>query len=68
MVIDETKLSTGDISAFGRNNYKAMSDLMKFQKIAYDFNFYTVDYETDIPILIFSEVKSFIPVSLILFL
>lgn len=30
--------------------------------MTYDFKFYKIEYETDIPVLILSEAKSFIPV------
>ncbi|KAL0111920.1 hypothetical protein PUN28_013261 [Cardiocondyla obscurior] len=61
LVIDETGLTTGTLTATGKENYKALSDLLMFQKLTYDFKYYTMEYETDIPILIFSDVKSFIP-------
>ncbi|XP_018304208.1 mini-chromosome maintenance complex-binding protein isoform X1 [Mycetomoellerius zeteki] len=61
LVLDETSLTPGTLTATGRENYKALSDLLMFQKLKYDFQFYTIEYETDIPILIFSDVKSFIP-------
>lgn len=66
LVLDETSLTPGTLTATGRENYKALSDLLMFQKLKYDFQFYTIEYETDIPILIFSDVKSFIPVSIYL--
>lgn len=65
LVIDETGLSTGNLTMTGKENYKALSDLLMFQKLMYDFKYYTMEYETDIPILIFSDVKSFIPVSIL---
>ncbi|KAL6263858.1 hypothetical protein P5V15_003939 [Pogonomyrmex californicus] len=61
LVIDETGLTTGTLTTTGKENYKALSDLLMFQKLMYDFKYYTMEYETDIPILIFSDVKSFIP-------
>ncbi|GAB1863759.1 Mini-chromosome maintenance complex-binding protein [Camponotus japonicus] len=61
LVLDETSLSTGELSVTGKENYKALSDLLMFQKLTYDFKYYSMEYETDIPILIFSDVKSFIP-------
>jgi len=66
LVIDETSLTTGTLTVTGKENYKALSDLLMFQKLTYDFKYYTMEYETDIPILIFSDVKSFIPVSIYL--
>lgn len=61
LIVDETKLIPGQVTANGKNNYKAITDLIKFQKINYDFKYYTIEYETDIPVLILSQVKSFIP-------
>ncbi|XP_012221330.1 mini-chromosome maintenance complex-binding protein [Linepithema humile] len=61
LVIDETGLTTGELTVTGKENYKALSDVLIFQKLIYDFKYYTMEYETDIPILIFSDVKSFIP-------
>ncbi|XP_015593977.1 mini-chromosome maintenance complex-binding protein isoform X2 [Cephus cinctus] len=61
LVIDETQLSSGRVSANGRKNYEAIGDLVKFQKVSYDFTYYPMEFETDIPVLILSEVKSFIP-------
>ncbi|XP_014215914.1 mini-chromosome maintenance complex-binding protein [Copidosoma floridanum] len=61
LILDETKLVTGQLTTSGTLNYKSISDLIQFQKLSYDFKFYTIDYETDIPILILSTTKSFIP-------
>lgn len=66
LVLDETGLTAGELTATGKENYKTLSYLLMFQKLKYDFKYYTMDYETDIPILIFSDVKSFIPVSVYL--
>ncbi|XP_033207989.1 mini-chromosome maintenance complex-binding protein isoform X2 [Belonocnema kinseyi] len=60
LVIDETGLTSGQVTPCGRNNYNAINTLVQFQKVAYDFKFYPMDYETDIPVLILSTVKSFI--------
>lgn len=61
LVMDETGLTAGELTATGKGNYSALSDLLMFQKLTYDFKYYTMDYETDISVLIFSDVKSFIP-------
>ncbi|XP_034951618.1 mini-chromosome maintenance complex-binding protein [Chelonus insularis] len=61
LIIDETNLTSGQVSVSGQLNYRAISDLARFQKLSYDFKFYALDYETDIPVLILSKVKSFIP-------
>ncbi|XP_053996434.1 mini-chromosome maintenance complex-binding protein [Hylaeus anthracinus] len=61
LVIDETGLTTGQVSQAGRENYSTICDLINFQKVTYDFKFYKMEYDTDIPVLILSETKSFIP-------
>ncbi|KAF7990707.1 hypothetical protein HCN44_000512 [Aphidius gifuensis] len=61
LVIDETKLSAGQLSPAGRQNYEAISGLVVAQKLTYDFKFNNIEYDTDIPVLILSESKSFIP-------
>ncbi|XP_046833718.1 mini-chromosome maintenance complex-binding protein [Vespa crabro] len=61
LVIDETGLTSGQVSQAGRQNYDAIMNLITFQKVPYDFKFYTMEYDTDIPVLILSEAKSFIP-------
>lgn len=61
LVLDETKLTSGQVSPNGRRNYDAISTLINHQKVTYDFKFYTMEFQTDIPILILSETKSMIP-------
>ncbi|XP_063993169.1 mini-chromosome maintenance complex-binding protein isoform X2 [Diachasmimorpha longicaudata] len=61
LVIDETKLTAGKLFQEGRKSYKAIDSLLTFQRVSYDFKFYSLEYETDIPVLILSEHKSFLP-------
>ncbi|XP_043251882.1 mini-chromosome maintenance complex-binding protein [Colletes gigas] len=61
LVIDETELTVGQVSEAGRENYNTICELINFQRVMYDFKFYKMEYETDIPVLILSELKSFIP-------
>lgn len=60
-MIDETKLTCGQVSQSGKKNYKAIDNLAKFQKVTYDFKFYSMEFEADIPVLILSEGKSLVP-------
>jgi hypothetical protein len=41
----------------------ALQSLIVKQKLDYNFQFYNVEFPTDIPVLIFSEKKSILPVS-----
>lgn len=59
-VLDETKLTPGKLNAAGINNIKAISDVIKNQSIAYDFKYYPLEFNCDIPFLILSEGKSMI--------
>lgn len=63
LVLDETKLTSGKVSPNGRKNYEAFASLISEQKVTYDFKYYTMEFQTDIPVIILSEVKSMIPVS-----
>lgn len=64
LVIDETKLTPGRLSEFGQKNYNAICEVIASQKLNYDFKYYNMPYDTDIPILILSYGTSFIRVSL----
>lgn len=63
LVLDETKLSAGKLNEAGVRSVGAISNIIKHQKVNYDFNYYQMEYECDIPILILSEGKSLLPVS-----
>ncbi|XP_014256526.1 mini-chromosome maintenance complex-binding protein [Cimex lectularius] len=61
LVIDETKLETGKLEEKGVQNFKTMMYIISQQKINYDFKYYSIEFDTDIPILILSEGKSALP-------
>ncbi|KAJ8667055.1 hypothetical protein QAD02_008717 [Eretmocerus hayati] len=61
LVLDESCLTAGQVTANGRSNHQTITDLINLQKLSYDFKFYKMEYDTDIPVLILSEYKSFIP-------
>lgn len=42
---------------------QALADVITNQKLDYDFEFYPVSFETDIPVLTLSEGKSLLPVN-----
>lgn len=46
-------------------NLQALTDVISNQQIKYDFTYYTISYETQIPVLTLSIGKSILPVSLI---
>lgn len=61
VVLDETKLSPGKLNEAGLSNIKALSSCIKHQSLHYDFKFYPLEFDCDIPFLILSEGKSMIP-------
>ncbi|XP_060535093.1 mini-chromosome maintenance complex-binding protein [Cylas formicarius] len=61
VVLDETKLMEGKLNASGIHSVKAIAEAIKNQRVIYDFNFYPLEYDCDIPFLIFSEGKSMLP-------
>lgn len=58
LVLDETKLSTGKLNSSGISSIRALAEVIKHQKLAYDFNYYQLEYDCDIPFFILSEGKS----------
>jgi hypothetical protein len=48
----------------GTRNVLALQDLLSRQEVAYDFQFYTTQFNADIPVIVFSEKKSLLNVSL----
>ncbi|ERL89430.1 hypothetical protein D910_06797 [Dendroctonus ponderosae] len=61
LVLDETKLQEGKLNTCGIQAVKTLANAIKDQKVAYDFNYYPIVYECDIPFLILSEGKSMLP-------
>lgn len=65
LVLDETKLENGKLDNAGCLAVQDLSELIRSQQLSYDFQFYKIPFKTDIPVLIISEGKSFLPVSLL---
>ncbi|KAI4470066.1 hypothetical protein MML48_1g03068 [Holotrichia oblita] len=61
LVLDETKLSSGKLNESGVRAISAINNIIKVQKVAYDFNYHTMEFDCDIPILVLSEGKSLLP-------
>lgn len=55
-------METGKLNASGVRSITALSNVIKNQKAMYDFNYYQMEFDCDIPILILSEGKSLLPV------
>lgn len=63
MFVDETAMDAGLLTAQGINNLKALRELIKWQKLNYDFNFHSLEMETDVTVFVLSEGKSMLPVN-----
>ncbi|CAK8689041.1 unnamed protein product [Clavelina lepadiformis] len=61
LIVDETALKPGQLDTNGVKNVQALSALVKFQKIDYDFQFHPVTFYHDVSTLVLSEGKSMLP-------
>ncbi|VVC32241.1 Mini-chromosome maintenance complex-binding protein [Cinara cedri] len=61
LVLDETNLEPGKLDNKGMTNLQALTDVITNQQMKYDFTYYTIDYETQIPVLTLSIGKSLLP-------
>jgi hypothetical protein len=55
LLLDETCMSPGKLSACGTKNLAALESLISQQKLPYDFCFYSVDFEVDTPCITLSQ-------------
>jgi hypothetical protein len=62
LIIDETLLNTGELKEKGLINFNSIKDVIKWQRLNYDFSYHTQEFQTDLRVLVFSEAKSIIPV------
>ncbi|XVE90970.1 hypothetical protein DITRI_Ditri20bG0118200 [Diplodiscus trichospermus] len=58
LMVDETQLESGSLSAIGIENTKLLKNLLEFQKVEYDFQYYKMEMAADVQLLIFSDGKS----------
>ncbi|KAJ4842611.1 hypothetical protein Tsubulata_025127 [Turnera subulata] len=58
LIIDETQLEAGTLNSVGVGNASLLKGLTEFQKVKYDFQYYSMEMEADIKLLILSEGKS----------
>lgn len=64
LVLDETLLEAGKLDAHGIESVMHISNLIRKQMLNVNFKYYNIDYNANIPVLIFSEGKSMFPVRL----
>ncbi|PSC74128.1 mini-chromosome maintenance complex-binding isoform A [Micractinium conductrix] len=58
VLLDETVLATGTLNEVGLRNLAALQHLMRAQKVAYDFEFFSLEQPADAPVTILSLGKS----------
>jgi len=46
----------------GVKNITALGNLIRWQKVSYDFKYHQQDFDADIPVLTLSEARSLLPV------
>ncbi|XP_052888914.1 mini-chromosome maintenance complex-binding protein [Anopheles moucheti] len=61
LVLDETRLQTGKLESAGVEAVKHVAHLIKSQQLKYNFQFYQLDFNADVPVLVLSEGKSMLP-------
>ncbi len=48
LVVDETALTPGQLSEVGVQNLTALGNLIQWQKVSYDFQYHTAEFETNV--------------------
>ncbi|XP_075160609.1 mini-chromosome maintenance complex-binding protein [Haematobia irritans] len=61
LVLDETCMQQGKLEASGVLAIQSVANLINNQQIKCNFQYYEIDYNVDIPILILSEGRSMLP-------
>jgi len=61
LMLDETAMTDGQLSAQGLANLTALGNLITWQKAEYDFKYQKMEYDMDIPCLVMSEGRSMLP-------
>ncbi|KFP18174.1 Mini-chromosome maintenance complex-binding protein, partial [Egretta garzetta] len=61
LVVDETQLEQGQLDTTGVHNVTALSNLITWQKVDYDFSYHQMEFPCSINVLITSEGRSLLP-------
>lgn len=61
LLLDETRLQTGKLESSGVEAIQNIAHLIKNQKLKYNFQFYHLEFNSDVPVLVLSEGKSMLP-------
>lgn len=63
LVLDETYMEQGKLESNGVAGIQNIAHLINNQQIKCNFQYFDIDYNVDIPVLILSEGRSMLPVS-----
>lgn len=63
LFVDETALETGKLEEQGIRNMRSLTELIKWQQLKYDFEYHSLEVNTDMKVLVFSEGKSLLPLN-----
>ena len=58
LILDETTMTDGQLTADGVRNVTAVGHVISWQKLEYDFNYHRIEFETDVAALVVSEGRS----------
>ncbi|KAI1293479.1 Mini-chromosome maintenance complex-binding protein [Halotydeus destructor] len=61
MLVDETALSAGQLAAEGVANLNTLTELIKWQKVRYNFKYHHMEVDTDVKVLVLSEGRTLLP-------
>ena len=48
MLVDETVLTAGQLTQVGVANLTALGNMIQWQKLSYDFQFHTTEFDCDV--------------------
>ncbi|KAL7742028.1 hypothetical protein ACLKA6_018280 [Drosophila palustris] len=66
LVLDETQMQQGKLEANGVHAIQHLAHLINNQQLKCDFQYYQIDYNVDIPVLVLSEGRSMLPSDFVL--
>ncbi|XP_034474192.1 mini-chromosome maintenance complex-binding protein [Drosophila innubila] len=66
LMLDETHMQQGKLEANGVHAIQHLAHLINNQQLKCDFQYYQIDYNVDIPVLVISEGRSMLPSDFVL--
>lgn len=66
LILDETQMQQGKLETNGVHAIQHLANLINNQQLKCDFQYYQIDYNVDIPVLVVSEGRSLLPSDFVL--